>query len=488
LVQLQSVAGLIDLGTVGERRRELARPCWRRLALACALATVAIAALPATAPAAVTCNYASAFKVVAAAADAGGGQPHMTRNGSAINYLSLTQCGAATVNNTNKIFVSIADGAPTESFPIIDLSGGPFEPGYTAEANSSEIEFQLTDNGSGVNDMFVVTGGNAAKNITLGTNGVNLNADEALGRDVDVTTSGIEHAQIFGGGQGADVISGAGGSVEGSPTNLTLDIQDGNFDPVNDQLTGGAADDRLSENGGNDQLRGGDGNDRLLAFGQDDADTLDGQGGISDTLGYNGESLDPARVDLRVSGPQDTGAPGTDTISGIENLIGASGPDRFTGDTATNVLQGGFGPDTLDGASANDELWGFLQGEDRAEDVGDTASYASDSTGAVVDLRDGTGSSGEGDDILGGIENATGSDFGDVLKGNGAPNVLTGRAGGDTLVGRAGKDGYAAGGGNDTVNSADGTRERVSCGGGNNDHARADANDNLDGCEDVKRV
>jgi Ca2+-binding RTX toxin-like protein len=475
------------LGTVGERRRELARQRWRRLALACAVATLAITALPAPAPAAVTCNYSSAFKALGVSADAGGGQPHMTRNGSAINYLSLTQCGAATVNNTNKIFITIADGAPADSIPIIDLSGGPFEPGYTAEAASSEIEFQVTHQGSGANDLMDISGGVNDENIRLGTNGINLNAGEIAGIDVDVTTTGIEQVQVLG-SPGPDVISGAGGSVEGSPSNLRLDIQDGNFDAVSDQLTGGAMDDFLSQNGGADQLRGGDGDDFLAAFGQDDADTLDGQGGSSDTLGYSGESVDPVRVDLRISGPQDTGAAGTDTISGIENIIGTSGPDRFTGDTATNVLQGGFGPDTLDGASADDELWGYRQDQPLPGDVGDTASYASDSTGAVVDLRDGAGSSGEGDDILRDIENATGSDSGDVLKGNGAQNVLTGRAGGDTLVGRAGKDGYAAGGGNDTVNSADGTRERVSCGGGNNDHARADANDNLDGCEDVNRV
>ena len=65
----------------------------------------------------------------------------------------------------------------------------------------------------------------------------------------------------------------------------------------------------------------------------------------------------------------------------------------------------------------------------------DTASYAEASTGVTVDLAiSGPQNTGEGSDTLIGIENLTGSAFGDTLKGTSGDNVLIGGAGDDMLV------------------------------------------------------
>jgi Ca2+-binding RTX toxin-like protein len=62
---------------------------------------------------------------------------------------------------------------------------------------------------------------------------------------------------------------------------------------------------------------------------------------------------------------------------------------------------------------------------------------------------------GEGNDTLIGIENLTGSAFGDVLKGTSGANVIIGGAGDDLLIGRGGFDRLDGGDGIDTVSYAD---------------------------------
>src|ERR1044072_8347967 len=54
------------------------------------------------------------------------------------------------------------------------------------------------------------------------------------------------------------------------------------------------------------------------------------------------------------------------------------------------------------------------------------------------------------------IENATGSNFNDVLKGNGSANVLKGLDGNDIIDGRGGSDTIIGGGGHDTMTGGSG--------------------------------
>ncbi|MTE01096.1 calcium-binding protein [Paracoccus sp. YIM 132242] len=138
------------------------------------------------------------------------------------------------------------------------------------------------------------------------------------------------------------------------------------------------------------------------------------------------------------------------------------------GDNIANLLFGFNGPDDIFGFGGNDTLVGG-QGADtlRGDGGSDTASYATSLAAVQVDLAGvNTGGAAQGD-ILVGIENVTGSIFGDRIKGNGGGNVLTGLGGNDRLDGRGGDDILAGGNGNDRLDG--GTGIDTMAGGAGND-------------------
>ncbi|MEM8625276.1 MAG: hypothetical protein AAGG47_17375, partial [Pseudomonadota bacterium] len=131
-----------------------------------------------------------------------------------------------------------------------------------------------------------------------------------------------------------------------------------------DVIAGKGGDDELRGFGGNDNLRGNKGNDNLR--GNKGNDTLDG--GIGDDTLAGGAGVDTADygnlVIKRVSGTiagldvdlrANASASGafalhsstnnalswTDALSGIENVIGTHRNDRFIGNAADNVFDGG---------------------------------------------------------------------------------------------------------------------------------------------------
>lgn len=63
-------------------------------------------------------------------------------------------------------------------------------------------------------------------------------------------------------------------------------------------------------------------------------------------------------VSLASAAAQNTGGAGTDTLSGIENLIGSNFGDVLTGNSGDNTLSGLAGNDTLIGNGGNDILSG----------------------------------------------------------------------------------------------------------------------------------
>ncbi|MBC7476806.1 MAG: Hint domain-containing protein, partial [Pseudorhodobacter sp.] len=171
------------------------------------------------------------------------------------------------------------------------------------------------------------------------------------------------------------------------------------------------------------------------------SDVLDGGSG-TDTAEYSASG-----AGVSVSLATGTGFGGDaagDTLTGIENVTGSGHADALTGDAGANVLDGGAGDDTLAGGAGADSLMG-------GSGV-DTAAYAA--SGAAVSVNLATGLAVGGDaaaDTLSGIENLTGSAYGDHLTGDGGANVLSGGAGNDTLEGGAGDDTVYAGSGNDHV-------------------------------------
>jgi len=128
----------------------------------------------------------------------------------------------------------------------------------------------------------------------------------------------------------------------------------------------------------------------------------------------------------------------------IENLTGSQFDDRLTGNSGDNVLQGGAGNDVLIGGSNGAG--------------GDTASYANATAGVTVKLATASAQNtvGAGKDTLSGLENVTGSVFGDRLTGTTGNNVLIGLAGDDELNGEAGADTLVGGAGFDTLTGGSG--------------------------------
>ena len=126
-------------------------------------------------------------------------------------------------------------------------------------------------------------------------------------------------------------------------------------------------------------LRGGAGNDAINGdAGSDVADFSEATGQVIFTLGAAGDGVVTA-----------TGM-GTDTLSGIEGLVGGSGFDDLTGNDADNLLRGNAGDDSLSGGVGADTLDGGL-GNDTLDggNGSDTANYASATTLTSINL--GTG-------------------------------------------------------------------------------------------------
>lgn len=126
----------------------------------------------------------------------------------------------------------------------------------------------------------------------------------------------------------------------------------------------------------------------------------------------------------------------------------------LTGNGAANTLVGTVEPDTLRGLGGDDILIGGLGDDllDGGMGGGDRASYADAPGDVVVSLAisgpQKTG--GAGFDTLMGVEQLTGSAFGDTLTGDGLANRLAGGAGDDTIEGGAGAD-LLFGGANDSA-------------------------------------
>ncbi|MCA2718035.1 MAG: calcium-binding protein [Microcystis sp. M169S2] len=155
-------------------------------------------------------------------------------------------------------------------------------------------------------------------------------------------------------------------------------------------------------------------------------------------------------VNLTLTTGQNTGE-GTDVLSSIENLVGGDGDDSLIGDTGNNQLDGGTGNDTLLGDAGDDTLIGGAGNDSLVGGAGtDTATFGAGNNTVNLTLTTGQ-NTGEGIDVLSGIENLVGGDGDDSLTGNTGNNQLDGGTGNDTLNGREGADFLDGGTGDDSL-------------------------------------
>ena len=132
-----------------------------------------------------------------------------------------------------------------------------------------------------------------------------------------------------------------------------------------------------------------------------------------------------------------------------ENIIGSSIDDIIMAGFGDDTLAGGGGFDSLDGGGGADALNG---GADR-----DTAVYVSGTAGVLADLQIATNNTNDAaGDSYTSIENLTGSNHADNLRGDAQDNLIDGGIGGDTLFGRNGNDTLIGLNGYDTLYGGNG--------------------------------
>ena len=218
-----------------------------------------------------------------------------------------------------------------------------------------------------------------------------------------------------------------------------------------DRLVGTAGRDVICGRGGDDILRGLGGNDVLI--GGDGRDQLSPGSGRNTARGGHGR--DTVRYDKLTSGMfidlrrGTTSADATDTVAGIENVVGTSSDDRILGTSGSNVIEAGSGLDFINPGAGDDVVHG---GGDRlARFHGDTLSYFGVGTGVRIDMANGT-VDGPGHATFDGIVNVAGTDRDDELIAGDDPwTVILGLDGDDLITGTVQCGFFAAGRGDDTL-------------------------------------
>ncbi|MGH2636376.1 MAG: calcium-binding protein [Actinomycetota bacterium] len=173
---------------------------------------------------------------------------------------------------------------------------------------------------------------------------------------------------------------------------------------------------------------------------------------------------------ISARGSPETGAPLSAGIelsggAGNDTLIGGEGADRIDGGQGTDQLAGAGGGDTIDGGPDGNIFLSGGEGNDRLVPgfAGDqvTGEAGTDEVDYSVHLTAGV-SVELGSQAA--IENVIGTNFADVLRGDGGPNVLVGLQGNDVLEGRGADDALSAGPGDDSLDVRDGVPDTADCG------------------------
>jgi uncharacterized repeat protein (TIGR01451 family) len=330
------------------------------------------------------------------------------------------------------------------------------------------------------------------------------------------TITGTDGDDELAGTRGSDVICGLGGSDR-----IFADSGNDRVDggPGNDILQGSTGADQLFGRGGDDHLGGGadfdlarfdasdspvdadigagtatgEGSDTLSfvegIVGSSNADVLHGDNHGNEIYGRGGDDMiaagngfDYARYDFAPAGVMvdlssggSSGGEGTDTLSGVEGIIGSAFADALIGDEKANQLGGRGGDDVVRGGAALDY-----------------ALYSFAPAPVTVNLLSATATGGDGDDSLVGIDGILGSAFADVLAGDEGRNVISAGSGADairggdaadTLFGQVGEDAVEGLRGDDYLDGGLG-KDRLD-GGADRDRCIAGKPDRAISCESI---
>ncbi len=310
-------------------------------------------------------------------------------------------------------------------------------------------------------------GDNVYELVITATDGTEVSAPQALSIQVgagsfnQILGTGLDDLDLVG-TAAADHIIGLAG-------NDRMNGQSGG-----DWLEGREGNDKLYGSNGDDLLQGGDGDDYLM--GVNGADIMDGGAG-TDTASWK---FSPVAIDVNLAlGTVSGGTGDGDILISIENIEGSrdhgdtltgddgnnriyarGGNDTVSGGLGTDRLYGEAGDDTLLGGGDDDVLLGGIGADmlDGGAGTADWAGYYQSTAAVTVDLNlaGPQVSTGEASgDTLINIENLQGSNFDDVLTGDGVSNRFYGLIGNDVLNGGGGDDKLYGGTGVDTINGGD---------------------------------
>jgi Ca2+-binding RTX toxin-like protein len=245
-----------------------------------------------------------------------------------------------------------------------------FEDGIDTFVLAGGLTFGDLSIASNSGDAVISAGGQALARVIGQAGNIDINDFPEEGAVVNKTISGTS---------GNDTIEPAGNSA-----GVTGGTPGGGDDTINagggnDTVDGGGGNDSIEGQAGGDLLQGGEGNDTLKGgFGND---TLDGGNG-TDTADISHTTADPAiTLVAGGNGTVDFGYD-TETLIGIENVIGSLGNNAITGNSGANDLFGNDGNDTIDGGGGNDTLDGGAGADEFVLRAGDGAD-------TIVDYVDG---------------------------------------------------------------------------------------------------
>jgi Ca2+-binding RTX toxin-like protein len=232
-----------------------------------------------------------------------------------------------------------------------------------------------------------------------------------------------------------------------------------------DDIFGRQGNDLMNGRAGNDRLEGEDGND--IMWGRSGRDFL--VGGEGDDVAFGG-SGDDSFSGTSFEGPSGEGDDvafgdsGNDFFRGVENV---AGDDWMVGGPGNDVFDYTIGSEPLFYREAlvpigNDTIIGG-SGTDRVQfsdpdpfPIGAGGSFGlfipRGTAAVVVDLREGTFSTGEFSGTIHSVEEVMGSTGNDVILGKWTSEFLAGSHGDDYIAGRNGNDIIDGGWGADTLN------------------------------------
>uniref|UniRef100_UPI00398C12D3 calcium-binding protein n=1 Tax=Polaromonas sp. YR568 TaxID=1855301 RepID=UPI00398C12D3 len=421
---------------------------------------------------------------------------------SATAYADLAAKAGVKSVDVGSVDMNVGESFVDTLISVENLVGTALADILTGDANDNSLEGGAGDDvldGAGGKDTLrggadndLLNGGDGDDMLLGGTGNDRLYADD--GSD---TLYGEADNDALWGGMGNDTLDGGAGNDElygeadndvlwGGIGNDTLDGGAGNdvlYGEADDDmlwgaggtdaLNGGAGSDTLWGGTGNDNLYGNDGNDTLYGEADNDRlwgstgnDKLDGGSGI-DTADYSDSgmaggikaNLLTGKVEKFLKAGLAT-ASFTDTLVGIENLIGTAYNDSLTGNAGSNELDGNAGDDQLFGAGGQDTLRGRAGNDTLEGGDGDDALYGYDDDDKLSGQNDNdTLWGGAGKDLLygnDGNDTLYGETGNDTLEGGAGNDQLDGDIGDDLLYGGLDQDTLRGMAGNDTLEGGDG--------------------------------